>query len=136
MPRRRSPALTDGELRLMNVLWQRGQATVGDVVEALAVDPRPAYNTVLTMFRILEKKGYVSHEKSGRAFSYRPEIARADARRSALSHLLTRFFDGSPERLVLSVLGRDEAGEDELERVRALIARADTEPAAPRRPPR
>lgn len=121
MPRHPSPALTDAELRIMRVLWARGHATVGDVVEGLDRTPKPAYNTVLTVLRILEDKGYVTHEKSGRAFTYLPVVAEQDARRTALSHLLSRFFDNSPERLVLNLLGRDEADPGEVERLRALI---------------
>jgi predicted transcriptional regulator len=121
MPRRRSAALTDGELRIMRVLWEFGRATVGDVVERIQASPKPAYNSILTMLRILETKGYVRHEKDGRAFVYAPLIDRSEARRSALSHLLTRFFDGSPELLVLDLLGHDEATPDEVGRLRELI---------------
>ncbi len=70
MPRPKSPTMTDGELRLMRVLWDKGQATVGEVVDALNTRPKPAYNTVLTLLRIMEKKGYVSHRKDGRAFIF------------------------------------------------------------------
>jgi predicted transcriptional regulator len=135
MPRPPSPALTDAELSIMRVLWARGRATVGEVVDALDRTPKPAYNTVLTMLRILEDKGYVTHEKAGRAFAFAPLVAEQEARRTATSHLLTRFFDNSPERLVLNLLGRDEAEPGELERLRALI---DAGPGLvpPRRPGR
>lgn len=121
VPRHPSPSLTDAELHIMRVLWDLGQATVGDVVARLERSPKPAYNTVLTMLRILEDKGYVTHEKTGRAFSFLPLVAESEARRSALSLLLSRFFDNSPERLVLSLLGRDAASTEEVEEVRALI---------------
>lgn len=127
MPRRRSPALTDAELRIMNVLWERELATVGDVVNGLDGPRRPAYNTVLTILRILERKGYVSHAKEGRAFTWTPLVGRHEARRGALSHLLARFFDDSPELLVLNLLGRDDAHPDEMRRVRELIERSRTE---------
>ena len=65
--------MTDGELRLMRVLWDKGEATVGEVVDALKTRPKPAYNTVLTLLRIMEKKGYVSHRKDGRAFIFLPQ---------------------------------------------------------------
>jgi predicted transcriptional regulator len=114
----------------MRVLWARGQATVGEVVDDIEGTKRPAYNTVLTMLRILERKGYVKHEKAGRAFTYLPLVDRGQARRSALSHLLTRFFDDSPELLVLDLLKRDALDAAEFQRVRELIdASADT--AAP-----
>jgi predicted transcriptional regulator len=125
MPRYPSPSLTDAELHIMRVLWDRGRATVGEVLEDLERSPKPAYNTVLTLLRILEDKGYVTHEKSGRAFTFLPVMAETEARRSALSQLLSRFFDNSPERLMLSLLGRDEADPQEVERLKAMI---DTPP--------
>lgn len=121
MARKRSAALTDGELRIMRVLWDEGRATVGDVLDCLPDRRKPAYNTVLTMLRILERKGYVSHAKAGRAFVYVPLIDRTRARRSALSSLLHRFFDDSAELLVLNLLQHDAVNEDELRRVRDLI---------------
>jgi predicted transcriptional regulator len=124
MARRKSPALTEGELRIMNVLWARERATAGDVVETLDESPRPAYNTVLTMLRILERKGYVTHEQAGRAHVYMPVVDRVSARRRAVSHLLARFFDGSPELLVLNLLGRDAPDEEELRRVREMLEKA------------
>ena len=105
----------------MNVLWSRMRATVGDVVDGLEGPRKPAYNSVLTILRILERKGYVTHEKEGRAFTWLPTIGRGDARRGALSHLLSRFFDGSPELLVLNLLGRDEPDAEDVQRVRELI---------------
>src|SRR5262245_33621306 len=116
MARPKSPALTDGELRIMRVLWDRGRATVGDVVEAIAESPRPAYNTVLTMLRILEDKKYVTHEKEGRAFTFVPLVGRSEARRSALAHILSRFFDNSPEALVVNLLEHESLDDAELER--------------------
>ncbi len=107
MPRPKSSTMTDGELRLMHVLWDKGQATVGEVVSALKTSPKPAYNTVLTLLRIMEKKGYVSHRKEGRAFTFVPEIGRADASRSALQTLVNRFFEGSPRLLMLNLIDEE-----------------------------
>src|SRR5215213_11951154 len=101
MPRPKSLTMTDGELRLMLVLWEKGQATVGEVVDAVTTRPKPAYNTVLTLLRIMEKKGYVTHRKEGRAFIFVPNVARVDASRSALRSLVNRFFEGSPKLLML-----------------------------------
>jgi predicted transcriptional regulator len=123
MARRRSPSLTDGELRIMRVLWARGRGTVGDVVAELP-PPRPAYNTVLTMLRILEQKGHVMHEKDGRAFTYQPLVDHGQARHRAVSHLLKRFFDDSAELLVLDLLGHDRVDQDDVRRIRELIAKA------------
>ena len=122
MARKKSSTLTDGELRLMDALWARGRATVAQVVDALPGE-RLAYNTVLTLMRILEQKGYVRHEKAGRAFTYIPVVDRARARRGAVQHLLRRFFDGSPELLMLNILEHDEVDPAELDRLIRSIER-------------
>ena len=121
MARARSLSLTDGEARLMAVLWDRQQATVGEVVTALKGRRPATYSTVQTMLRILEQKGYVTHEKAGRAFVYRPLVSRDHARRRALSHLLSRLFENSPSLLVLNVLEDEHIDRDELARLKKLI---------------
>jgi len=133
MARPPSPGLTDAELRVMRVLWARKRATVGDVVERLAGTPKPAYNTVLTTLGILERKGYVTHEKDGRAFAYLPIVDRSEARQSALSQVLNRFFDDSPRLLVLDLLGHERTDAEELRRVRELIQHAPLDTSDARR---
>ena len=124
MPRPKSPTMTDGELRLMRVLWEKGQATVGEVVDALKTRPKPAYNTVLTLLRIMEKKGYVSHRKDGRAFIFLPTVDRADASRSALQTLMNRFFDGSPRLLMLNLLEDAQLSPEALKQLKERIEEA------------
>jgi len=106
----------------MRVLWNGNSATVGEVVELIEGPDKPAYNSILTVLRILERKGYVRHEKDGRAFVYLPVINRSQARRRAVSQLVSRFFDGSEEALMLNLLGHEHPTEDERNRVRALVA--------------
>jgi predicted transcriptional regulator len=113
--------LTDAELRIMAVLWNRGRATVGEVVDLIKGRHKPAYNTVLTILRILERKGYVTHEKTGRAFAFLPLVDRGQERRRALSQVLSRFFDDSPRLLVLDLLGHERTNAEELRSVRELI---------------
>ena len=120
MARKKSPHLTDAELRLMEVLWEKGSATVSDVVQALEGTPL-AYSTVLTMLRILENKGYLRHKKDGRAFVYLRVVAREKARDNAITHLLRRFFDDSPELLVLNMIERKKIDADQLNRLRKRI---------------
>ena len=123
MARKKSPNLTEAELRLMDVIWEKGQATVGEVVEALPQDLGLAYNTVLTTLRILEEKGYLRHTKAkeGRAFVYQAVVGRDEASRSAVRYLVSRFFRNSPELLVLNLLEDEELSAKELRRIRALI---------------
>lgn len=123
MPRRPSPSLTDAEARVMTVLWEKKRATVAAVVAGLhrrAVN----YSTIQTLLRILETKGYVTHEKEGRAFVYRPLINQKQARRRALSHLVSRLFNNSPGLLVLNVLEDGQIDPKELERLRELLDNA------------
>ena len=125
MPRTKRPNLTEAELRLMEVIWEKGRATVAEVAEALPKQLGLAYNTVLTTMRILEEKGYLRHVKAkeGRAFVYSPVVTRDAASRNAVRHLLRRFFGNSAEALVLNLVENDEIGDDELRRVRELMKR-------------
>ena len=125
MPRRRSPTLTDAELRLMDILWDKGTATVGDVVDALPNRKSLAYSTVLTTLRILEQKGYVRHEKHGRAFVYHPVVNRRQASQNAVQYILSRFFDNSPELLLLNVLENENIDPLELERLKTLVSESE-----------
>jgi predicted transcriptional regulator len=120
MARKPSAVLTEAELRLMDVLWDKGQATVAEVTAALPPPPI-AYNSVLTTMRILEQKGYVAHEESGRAFLYRPLVARDWAAGRAVGHVLSRFFDNSAGALALRLIESERPSTDELARLKSLI---------------
>ena len=124
MARKKSQDLTEAELRLMDVIWRKGSATVAEVADGLPKELGLAYNTVLTTLRILEDKGYLRHTKpnEGRAFLYHPVVGQKEASRSAVRRLLTRFFSDSPEELVLNLLADEELSEQELKRIRKLIA--------------
>ena len=121
MARKRSPALTDAESRVMTVVWRQQTVTVGDVAAALRKKRPVSYSTVQTILRILENKGYVTHEKIARAFQYRPLIDERQARRRALKHLVSRLFNGSPSLLVLNVLDDEEMDPVELKRLKKMI---------------
>jgi predicted transcriptional regulator len=122
LARKKSPGLTDAELRLMEVLWEKESATVSDVVEGLPDSVNLAYSTVLTTLRILEHKGYIGHSKEGRAFVYKALVGRDQARENAVTHLLRRFFQGSPELLMLNLVEGRKIGAAELQRLRRRIA--------------
>ena len=121
MARKQSPTLTDAELRLMKILWERGPSTVGEVVQALPDAETLAYSTVLTTLRILEQKGYLHHEKEGRAYVYHALVDRSEARRSVLRYVLDRFFNNSPELLVLNVLEHEDLDLADLEQLKKMI---------------
>ena len=124
MPPKQSATLTEAELRIMNVLWQSGVGTVQQVLEALPARPALAYNSVLTTIRVLENKGYVKHVKDGRAHVYVPVIARQEATRSEIRHLVNRFFKNSHEQLVLNILEERGLDPDELKRLRQMLDRS------------
>jgi predicted transcriptional regulator len=124
MPPRKSNTLTEAELRLMKILWRRGESAVTDLVAALPEGEPLAYNSVLTTIRILEQKGYVAHRQEGRAFVYRPSVAEDEASRSEVRNVLSRFFGNSREQLVLSLLGDEEIGAQELQRLKDAIESA------------
>jgi predicted transcriptional regulator len=124
MARTPSAALTDGEARVMAVLWQTPAATVAEVVASLHDRYALTYSTVQTLLRILEQKGYVAHDKVGRAFVFRAVVDQGQARRRALKHLIGRLFNGSPSLLVSNVLDDDEIDPRELEQLKRLIAKA------------
>ena len=126
MARKQSKTLTEAELRLMEVLWKKGRATVAEVTAALPPPPI-AYNSVLTTMRILEQKGYVAHEEAGRAFVYRTLIAREDAAQNAVGHLLSRFFENSSGSLALRLIENERPSDDELLRLKELIEQYEEE---------
>jgi predicted transcriptional regulator len=122
MPRKKALVLTDHELRLMEVLWTKRQATVSDVTAALS-PPALAYNTVLSTLRTLEQKGYVAHTEAGRAFTYRPLVERDDAAKSAVNHVLARFFGNSPNALAVTLLDDVPLRAADREQIRQLLER-------------
>ena len=126
MARKPSKTLTEAELRLMDVLWQKGSATVAEVTAALPPPPI-AYNSVLTTMRILEQKGYVTHDEAGRAFIYRPLIERDAAAQNAVGHVLSRFFDNSAGELALRLIENERPSSEELSRLKALIEQYEEE---------
>jgi predicted transcriptional regulator len=124
LARNKSATLTEAELRIMNVLWERNSATVHEVLEALPEKPAPAYNSILTIIRILETKGYVKHVKDKRAHVYMPKVDRKDATRFEVGHLVSRFFGNSHEMLVLNILEDNAIDAAELDRLRKMLERS------------
>lgn len=122
MARKKSPTLTEGELRIMEVLWGLGRGSVAEVAQGISAPPI-AYNTVLTTLRILEQKGHVAHEEAGRAFIYHPLIAREAAAQSAVKQVVSKFFGDSTSALALRLIENERPSDEELTRLRSLIER-------------
>jgi predicted transcriptional regulator len=119
--------LTRRERQIMDILYKRGRATAGEVMEDLPGNPH--YSTVRTQLRILESKGHVGHEEQGLRYVYMPAVPRRAARKSALRHLVDTFFDGSVEQVVAAVLGGEgsKVSEKELDRIAELVEKARKE---------
>jgi len=112
----------------MEVLWEKGPASVHQLQRSLPAELSLAYNSVLTTIRILEKKGYVTHAKDGRAHIYEPLIGRKQATESEVRNLVGRFFKNSHELLLLNLLEDKSIDAAELKRLRALLEEAQQEP--------
>ena len=115
----RSVTLTRRELDIMSVLWKLGNATVGDIRDALPDDL--AYPTVQTMLRVLETKGFVRHEQDGRAFRFYPRIAPNDAGDGALKRLVTKVYQGSRELLISRLIADEDISPEELKRMKKIL---------------
>lgn len=111
--------LTNRELDVMAVLWDRGSATVGEVMDRLTEDL--AYTTILTVLRSLETKGHVRHEKEGKAFRYYPQVDAEVAGDRTLRRLLDKVYLGSREMLVTRLLSDKAVSEEELRRIRSML---------------
>jgi predicted transcriptional regulator len=110
---------TDRELDIMRVLWDRGSGTVAQVRDALEDDL--AYNTVLTMLRILEEKGHVTRDTRERAHTYAPAVKREQASAGALRRLVSTLFPGRPEELLVELVAQGEVDAGELRRMREFL---------------
>ena len=120
-------ALSRRERQIMDILYRRGRATAGDVMEELPGDP--SYSTVRTQLRVLEAKGHVRHEEEGLRYIYTAAVPHRAARKSAVRHLVETFFDGSAEKAVAALLGGEASrlSDDELQRIASLIEKARKE---------
>lgn len=125
MPKRAAHDLSRRERQIMDVVYQRGQATAAEVAEAIP-DP-PSYSAVRALLRILEEKGFLRHEQQGLRYVFIPTVARDRARRSALKGLVKTFFDGSVEQTVAALIGNQKLSREELERLSKLIEQARKE---------
>ncbi|PHR91578.1 MAG: MarR family transcriptional regulator [Robiginitomaculum sp.] len=123
MARPKAENLTVAEHRIMQVLWEKNEATVRDITDALAQKHNLAYTTVLTTTRILADKGYVEFHKDGRSHVFRPLVTKSKARSNALKTLMGNLFDGSPRLLAQHLIEADELSGEDIAALRALLAR-------------
>jgi len=127
MPKPSPATFTRREREIMDILYRRGRATAAEVLEDM--DSPPTYSAVRALLRILEEEGHIKHVQEGPRYVYLPAVARNDARKSALSHVVTTFFDGSVEQVVATLVesSKSKLSKDELERLSQLIEKAKKE---------
>ncbi|NQT82979.1 BlaI/MecI/CopY family transcriptional regulator [bacterium] len=127
MGSKKEKLLTNLELKLMEAVWRRGKATVKDVKDALPRRKPLAYSTVLTVMRILERKGFLRHDTINRTYLYYPLVTRDEVIQSMLRNLANRVFDGSAELLMVNILEKEKLSLEELRRLKRLIAAKEKE---------
>jgi predicted transcriptional regulator len=127
MSKSATPSLTRREREIMDIVHRRGRATAHDVLDDLAQPP--SYSAVRALLRLLEERGHVKHVEDGQRYVYTPAVARGDARRGALAHVVRTFFAGSVEQAVATLVesSRTKLSRDELDRLSEVIERARKE---------
>jgi len=113
--------LTKTEERVMQVLWNLKKAFVKDIIDAMSDDPKPPYNTISSVVRLLEKKGYVAYKAYGKTYEYFPAISKAEYRKASFKKMFTGYFDNSVEILLSFMVKEQKLGEDDITKIRELI---------------
>jgi predicted transcriptional regulator len=113
--------LTKTEERVMQVLWKLKKAFVKDIIEAMPDDPKPPYNTISSVVRLLEKKGYVDYTAYGKTYEYFPAITKAEYRKASFKKMFTGYFDNSVESLLSFMVKEQKLGEDDIKKIQEMI---------------
>jgi len=121
MPRPRQPGLTENELDVMRVLWEQSPLKVSDILNCLNRIPKPAYTSLLTLVQTMEKKGYINHQKTGKAFYYVPILKQEKFLISEVKRIAKRLFGGSPGKLVLNLVENEQLSESEIKALKQLL---------------
>ncbi len=131
------PDLSDLQLAIIRVLWDKGEASATEVQLAMKRSRPLAITTVSTLLARLEKKGIVTHRSAGRTFVYRARVSELDMRRKAISGVIRNLFRGNPSEVVGQILSERDVSEEDLERMRRMIhdARAAERKKSSRRQP-
>ncbi len=117
--------LTKTEERVMQVLWRLKKCFVKDIIDALPDDPKPPYNTISSVVRLLEKKGYVSFKAYGKTYEYFPAISKADYRKATFKKFFSGYFDNSAESLFSHMVNEEKLSEEDLNKIKAIIYKSE-----------
>lgn len=121
MARPRQPGLTENELEVIKILWEEAPLTVSRLRELIKRRPKPAYTSLLTLMQTMEKKGYIGHEKSGKAYAYLPILKRENFLTSEIKRIAMSLFGGSPGELVLNLVEREQLNKKEIATLKKLL---------------
>jgi len=113
--------LTKTEERIMQILWKLKKAFIKDIIEALPEDPKPPYNTISSVVRLLEKKGYIGFKAYGKTYEYFPAISKSEYRRMFFKKMLTGYFDNSVESLLSFIVKDQKLSEEDIKKIKELI---------------
>lgn len=113
--------LTALELKVMNLLWEKEKAFIKDLVDSWDEEPRPAYNTLSTVVRILEEKGFIGHEAFGRTHRYFPSVTKSEYQRRALGSVIRNVFSGSVTDLISTISADEQLSPGEIDELKKLI---------------
>ncbi|MBD1384801.1 BlaI/MecI/CopY family transcriptional regulator [Mucilaginibacter rigui] len=113
--------LTKTEERVMQVLWNLKKAFVKDIIEAMPDEPKPPYNTISSVVRLLEKKGYVDYTAYGKTYEYFPAITKAEYRKASFKKMFTGYFDNSVESLLSFMVKEQKLGEEDIRKIQEMI---------------
>lgn len=121
MPRPRQPGLTENELEVMQILWTRSPLKISEILDFLQRAPKPAYTSLLTLVQVMEKKGYIRHQKKGKAFFYIPILQQKKYLLAEIKRIAKRLFGGSPGTLVLNLVKHEQLNETEIIALKELL---------------
>lgn len=113
--------LTKTEERVMQVLWKLKQCFVKDIIDALPDDPKPPYNTISSVVRLLEKKEYVGYKAYGKTYEYFPLISKTEYRKEFFKKMISGYFDNSVESLLSFMVSEKELGEEDINKIKDII---------------
>lgn len=113
--------LTKTEERVMQVLWDLKQCFVKDIIDALPDDPKPPYNTISSVVRLLEKKGYVGYKAYGKTYEYFPVISKPEYRKTFFKKMIAGYFDNSVESLLSFMVKEEQLSEEDINKIKDII---------------
>ena len=115
--------LTKVEERVMQMLWKLKKAFVKDIIEELPDDPKPPYNTISSVIRILVSKGYINYKAYGKTYEYFPAISKAEYRKVRIQKIMSGYFGNSPASLVSHIVNEEKLSKEEIKQIKAQLLR-------------